>query len=130
MYKYKCKLYTNVLLSMSFVILRIKFPAFLGTDPVIIRFPSYAMYKLTIRYGFLHTLHLGPQNMDPVQTDISICFSQNKDLSTVCNISLFNPLCAKSFRHNINIYLHFMSLLHIDMTLVLKIIPQARPGPT
>ena len=31
-------------------------------------------------------------------------------------------------RGNINIYLHFMSLLHIDMTQVLMIIPQVRPG--
>ena len=34
-----------------------------------------------------------------------------------------NPLRAKFFRGNINIYLHFMSLLHIDMTQVLKILP-------
>ena len=40
----------------------------------------------------------------------------------------FNPLRAKFFRGNINIYLHFMSLLHIDMTQVLKILPQVRPG--
>ena len=31
---------------------------------------------------------------------------------------------------NINIHLHFMSLLHIDMTKVLKILPHVRPGPT
>ena len=31
---------------------------------------------------------------------------------------------------NINIYLHFVSSLHIDMTQVLKILPQVRPGPT
>ena len=41
-----------------------------------------------------------------------------------------NPLHAKFFRGNINIYLHFMSLLHIDKTQVLKILPQVRPGPT
>ena len=41
-----------------------------------------------------------------------------------------NPLHAKFFRGNINIYLHFVSLLHIDMTHVLKIPPQVRPGPT
>ena len=41
-----------------------------------------------------------------------------------------NPLRAKFFRGNINIYLHFMSLLHIDMAQVLKILPQVRPGPT
>ena len=34
------------------------------------------------------------------------------------------------FWGNINIYLDFMSLLHIDMTQVLKIFPQVRPGPT
>ena len=31
-----------------------------------------------------------------------------------------NPLQAKFYRGNINIYLHIMSLLHIDMTQVLK----------
>ena len=31
---------------------------------------------------------------------------------------------------NISIYLHLISLLHIDMTQVLKILPQVRPGPT
>ena len=41
-----------------------------------------------------------------------------------------NPLRAKFFRGNINIDLHFMSLLHIEMTQVLKILPQVRPGPT
>ena len=38
-----------------------------------------------------------------------------------------NPLRAKFFRGNINMYLHFMSLLHIDMTQVLKIPSQVRP---
>ena len=41
-----------------------------------------------------------------------------------------NPLRAKFSRGNINIYLHSMSLFHIDMTHVLKILPQVRPGPT
>ena len=41
-----------------------------------------------------------------------------------------NPLRAKFFKGNINIYLHFMSFLHIDMTQVLKILPQVRGGPT
>ena len=31
---------------------------------------------------------------------------------------------------NINIYLHFVSLVYIDMTQVLKILPQVREGPT
>ena len=44
--------------------------------------------------------------------------------------SCINPLRAKFFRGNTNIYLHFMSLLHIDMTQVLKILPQVTPEPT
>ena len=40
-----------------------------------------------------------------------------------------NSLCAKFFRENIHVYLHFMSLLHIDMTQVLKILPHVRPVP-
>ena len=37
-----------------------------------------------------------------------------------------NPLRAKFFRVNINMYLYFISFLHIDMTQVLKILPQIR----
>ena len=49
-----------------------------------------------------------------------------------CSIQtlVVNPLRAKFFRGNINIYLHLMSLLHIEMTHVLKILPQVRAGPT
>ena len=43
---------------------------------------------------------------------------------------IFNSLRAKFYRGNINIYLHLMSLLHIDMTQVLRILPQVRPAPT
>ena len=39
-------------------------------------------------------------------------------------------LRAKFCSGNINIYLHFMSSLLIDMTQVLQILPQVRPGPT
>ena len=38
----------------------------------------------------------------------------------------FNPLHANFFRVNINIYLHFMSLLHIDTTQVVGTLPQVR----
>ena len=41
-----------------------------------------------------------------------------------------NPLCAKVFRENINIYSHFMWFLHIDMTQVVEILPQVRQRPT
>ena len=43
---------------------------------------------------------------------------------------IINPLRAKFFWGNINIYLHFMSFLHIDWTQVLKILPQVSKGPT
>ena len=48
---------------------------------------------------------------------------------TTC-VRHLNSLCAIFFRGKINMYLHFMSLLHIDMTQVLKILPQVRPVPT
>ena len=35
----------------------------------------------------------------------------------------FNPFHAKFFRGNKNIYLHFMSFLHMDMTQVVEILP-------
>ena len=41
-----------------------------------------------------------------------------------------NPLRAKFFRGSINIYLHFMSFLHINLTQVLETLPQVSEGPT
>ena len=41
---------------------------------------------------------------------------------------VFNPLRAKFF--NINIYLYFVSFLHIDRTQVVEIFPQVRQEPT
>ena len=46
------------------------------------------------------------------------------------NIMLINPLRAKLFRGSINIYLHFVSFLHIDITQVVEILPQVRQEPT
>ena len=40
-----------------------------------------------------------------------------------------NPLRAKFFRGNINIYLHFVSYLHIDKARVVEILPQIRQEP-
>ena len=40
-----------------------------------------------------------------------------------------NPLRAIFFKENINIYLHCMSLLHINKTQVVEIPPQVRQGP-
>ena len=42
---------------------------------------------------------------------------------------IFNPLRAKFFRENINIYLHFMSFLHTNKTHAVEIPPQVRQGP-
>ena len=44
--------------------------------------------------------------------------------------SYLNPLCAKFFRGNINLYLHFVSFLHIDMTQVVEFLPQITQEPT
>ena len=41
-----------------------------------------------------------------------------------------NPLCAKFFRENMNMYLHFLSYLHIDTTQIVEILPQIRQEPT
>ena len=48
----------------------------------------------------------------------------------VQTLQLLNPLRAKFFRKNINIYLHFVSYLHIDTTQVVEILPQIRQEPT
>ena len=40
-----------------------------------------------------------------------------------------NPLCAKFFRENINMYLHFMSFLHTNKASVVEIPPRVRQGP-
>ena len=42
----------------------------------------------------------------------------------------FNPLRAKCFRGNINIYLHFVSFLHIGTTQVVEILLQIRQEST
>ena len=42
-------------------------------------------------------------------------------------VRCINPLHAKFFRGNKNIYLHFMSILYIDMTQVIGIFPHERP---
>ena len=46
------------------------------------------------------------------------------------NPSHVNPLSAKFFGGNINIYLHFVLFLHIDATQVFEILPQIRQEPT
>ena len=45
-------------------------------------------------------------------------------------LGIFNPLRAKFFRERINIYLHFVSYLHIDTMQVVEILPLIRQEPT
>ena len=47
------------------------------------------------------------------------------DGNQVCRTEL-NPLCAKVFKGNKNIYLHFMSFLHMDKTQVVEILLHVR----
>ena len=44
-------------------------------------------------------------------------------------LSHINPLRAKFFRGNINIYLHFMSFLHTNKTQVVEVPPWVRQWP-
>ena len=57
----------------------------------------------------------------------SLCYSAGRSASNETVLILY---VLNFFRGNITIYLHFMSLLHIDVTHVLKILPRVRPGPT
>ena len=61
---------------------------------------------------------------------VLIQFTCINGLAQDCGISIINPLRAKFFRRNINIYLHFVSFLPIDMMQVVEILPQIRQRPT
>ena len=72
-----------------------------------------------------------------VMLKLKIFFQENALKNAVCKISArflrlqsVNPLRAKFFRGKINIYLHFVSFLHIDATQVFEILPQIRQEPT
>ena len=66
------------------------------------------------------------------------CAKLGNDLTTEMNvldernfaICDVNPLCVNFFRGNINIFIHFMSILHTDMPLIVEILPLIRPGFT
>ena len=59
--------------------------------------------------------------------NISIWWRHHDETS---GFSVINPLRAKFFQGNINIYLHVVSFLHIDATQVVEILPQIRQDPT
>ena len=54
---------------------------------------------------------------------IVLCYRCSTDSNPTSRI---DPVCAKFFRRNRNIYFHFMSFFHIDMVEVDEIIPQVR----
>ena len=49
---------------------------------------------------------------------------------TARQTATYNSLHAKFLGRNTNMYLHFMSLLHIDMTHVVEILSHMTQGPT
>ena len=56
---------------------------------------------------------------------------RERDIDTVVEfLQLFKPLRDKFFRENINLYLHWVSYLHIDTTQVVDILPQIWQEPT
>ena len=54
---------------------------------------------------------------------------RDADLTDV-KLMWINPLHANFFRGNTNIYSHFISFLHMDMTQVVEILPQVRQEPS
>ena len=89
------------------------------------------------RMGILQPLNIFlRQEIDRMQKVISVVRMDLTDLklaiegTIIMNEVSINSLGAKFCRGNINTYLHFMSLLHIDMTQVLKILPQVRAVST
>ena len=54
----------------------------------------------------------------------------NLSLEYELHTAIINPLRAKFFRGNMNVYLHFVSFFHIDTTQVVEILPQIRQAPT
>ena len=76
------------------------------------------------------TLHVGSQGHLVIGFLWYVTHAVMMIKSHMSPLRIFNPLRAKFFRGNVNIYFHLMPLLHIDLTQVLKILPQVRPGPT
>ena len=79
---------------------------------------------LTISIESLHFFDLMLIDEHPSFQSLSSIW---KDFNYPCTL---NPLRAKFFRRNINIYLHFVSFLHIDTTQVVEIPLQIRQEPT
>ena len=74
------------------------------------------------------------QNMELIKW-INFNYGMNKCIHPLFYMDVItklylNPLGAKFFRGNINLYLHFVSFLHIDTTQVVEILPQVEQEPT
>ena len=85
--------------------------------------PTYKCEGNHIYWGLKITEACNQNDLQNLLTKLIKCLSD-----IFCRVCTINPLRAKFFRGNINTYLHFMSLFRIDMTHVLKILPQVRPG--
>ena len=81
---------------------------------------THLLFRVSV-YGYVYMCNQNHNKRCTVADSDS-----NKQLTNIW----LNSLHAKFFRGNINMYLHFMSLLHIDMTQVAEILPHVRQGPT
>ena len=81
---------------------------------------THLLFRVSV-YGYVYMCNQNHNKRCTVTDNDS-----NKQLTNIW----LNSLRAKFFRGNINMYLHFMSLLHIDMTQVAEILPHVRQGPT
>ena len=80
---------------------------------------SYSTRASLATISSIHPCISSCLGVDPVAITFNPCHAE---LISV-DIKFVNPLCAKLFRGNKNIYLHYMSFLHIDMTQVVEILP-------
>ena len=105
--------------------------------------PSIYYFCLQDHILFPELRHISRSSLRGVYSrstqELSACFRlhttrgrisrDGKDLLTwciVCTNQFLTLYHAKFFRGNQNIYLHFMSFLHIDITQAVEIIPQVR----
>ena len=88
------------------------------------------LYVICLISRSLRSRWVRSANKKPGSSSSFTFLTQNPPSQSRSVTSFINPLHAKFCRENINMYLHFMSLRHIDMTQVLKILPHVRPRPT
>ena len=82
----------------------------------------WAHKQFATRVPTLFYIHLLGMLRSLFTLTVSLVRSQGIPLMTSWKEDL-NPLRAKFFRGNINIYLYFVSFLHIDTTQVVEILP-------